>query len=79
MPGRHIGVGEIKLHSLPTSAKHGGEWSASHTGRFTPRARTPLTTEWEAEWASYPIWTFWIRENILPPPGFETRTVQPIA
>jgi hypothetical protein len=29
-------------HSL-TSALDGGEWSASHPGRFTPRERTPGT------------------------------------
>jgi hypothetical protein len=58
MPGRHIGVAEIKLHSFLTSALHGGDLSASHHGRFTPRARTPITIEQDAEWASQLIWTF---------------------
>jgi hypothetical protein len=52
MPGRHIGVAEVKFPSFPTSAIHGGQWSASHPGRFTPRARTPVTIEEDAKWAS---------------------------
>jgi hypothetical protein len=28
---------EIQLHAFLTSALDGGEWSASHPGRFTPR------------------------------------------
>jgi hypothetical protein len=43
---RHEGVlGEwryISMHSL-TPAPDGGEWSASRSGRFTPRKRTPGT------------------------------------
>jgi hypothetical protein len=34
---------EGKLHALLTSALDGGEWSASRTGRFTPRERAPGT------------------------------------
>jgi hypothetical protein len=32
----------VKVYSL-TSALDGGEWSASHPGRFTPRERAPGT------------------------------------
>jgi hypothetical protein len=35
-------------HSL-TSALDGGEWSASHPGRFTPRERAP-GTHWIGVW-----------------------------
>jgi hypothetical protein len=35
-------------HSL-TSALDGGEWSASRTGRFTPRERAP-GTHWVGGW-----------------------------
>jgi hypothetical protein len=35
-------------HSL-TSALDGGEWSASHLGRFTPRERVP-GTHWIGGW-----------------------------
>jgi hypothetical protein len=49
---RHEGVlGERKyssIHSL-TSALHGGEWSASRSGRFTPRERAP-GTHWIGGW-----------------------------
>jgi hypothetical protein len=36
------------IHSL-TSALDGGEWSASHPGRFTPRERAP-GTHWIGGW-----------------------------
>jgi hypothetical protein len=49
---RHRGVcGEwmySSTHSL-TSAPDGGEWSASHTSRFTPRDRAP-GTHWIGGW-----------------------------
>jgi len=32
---------EIWLFTFLTSATHGGEWSASRPGRFTPRERAP--------------------------------------
>jgi len=31
------GVVEVQLHALLTSAQGRGEWSASRSGRFTPR------------------------------------------
>jgi len=34
---------EAKFHVFLTSALDGGEWSASHTGRFTRRQREPDT------------------------------------
>jgi hypothetical protein len=40
--------GYTSTHSL-TSALDGGEWSASHLGRFTPRERAP-GTHWIGAW-----------------------------
>jgi hypothetical protein len=34
---------EIQLHEFLISALDGGEWSASHPGRFTPGERAPGT------------------------------------
>jgi len=39
----------VQLHALLTSALDGGEWSASHPGRFTPRERAP-GTHWIGGW-----------------------------
>jgi hypothetical protein len=49
MPCRLIrGWRYSSTHSL-TSALDGGEWSASHLGRFTPRERAP-STHWIGGW-----------------------------
>jgi hypothetical protein len=40
---------EAELHVFLTSALDGGEWSASHSGRFTCRERAPLTG-WIGGW-----------------------------
>jgi hypothetical protein len=37
------------MHVFLTSALVGGEWSASHPGRFTPRERAPRT-HWIGGW-----------------------------
>jgi hypothetical protein len=42
-----------------------------------PREKGPLFTVQEGEWASRPVWTG--KEISPPPPGFDPRTVQPIA
>jgi len=34
---------------IVTSALDGGEWSASHSGRFIPREGTP-GTHWTGDW-----------------------------
>jgi hypothetical protein len=44
----HWGV-DVQLHELFTSALNGGEWSASRTGRFTPREKAP-DTHWMGGW-----------------------------
>jgi hypothetical protein len=42
---------EVQLHAFLTSALDGGEWSASRSGRFTPREGTP-GTHWIEGWVS---------------------------
>jgi hypothetical protein len=49
--------------------------SAPSSGRFTPE-KDPITILQEAGWASRPVGTG--TEN-LAPPGFDPRTVQPVA
>jgi hypothetical protein len=36
---------EVYLHAFLISALDGGEWSASHSGRLTPRERAPGNTD----------------------------------
>jgi hypothetical protein len=38
---------EVSLHPLLTSALHGGEWTASHAGRFIPGQKPVLRVELE--------------------------------
>jgi len=63
--------------TLPsTSVLDGGGWSTSRPGRFTPGKDT-MPIVWEAGWALGPLRTG--AENLVPPPGFDSRTVQPVA
>ena len=61
-----------------TSALDRGGWSVSLPGRFTP-GNDPVPIVQEAAWAPRPAWTG--VESLAPPspPGFDPRTVQPIA
>jgi hypothetical protein len=43
---------------------------------FTPR-KDPVPIVQEAGWAPGPVWTG--AENLAPPPGFDPRTVHPLA
>ena len=54
----------------------GGGWSAPRRGRFSPW-KDPVTTVQEAGWATGPVWTG--AQNLAPQPGFDPRTVEPIA
>jgi hypothetical protein len=40
---------DVLIHVFLTSALIGGEWSASHPGRFTPGKRAPRT-HWIGSW-----------------------------
>ena len=68
-----------KMHrsTLPsTSALDGGGWLTPRPGRFTHKKdRVPIV--YDAGWASGPVWTG--EENLAPPPGFDPRTVLPVA
>jgi hypothetical protein len=58
------------MYSL-TSALDGGEWSASHTGRFTPRERAPCT-HWIGGWVGpRAVLDVVVKRNSQPPPGIE--------
>ena len=63
--------------TLPsTSALDGVGWSTPRPGRFTP-GKDPVPIVQEAGWASGPVWRG--AENLASPPGFDPRTVQPVA
>ena len=49
----------------------------SRLGRSLPPEKDPVPNVQETGWASGPIWTG--AENLAPPPGFDPRTVQPVA
>jgi hypothetical protein len=44
-----------------------------------PQERKPIPTGIETGWAADTVCTFWGRENVLLPPGFKPRIVQPLA
>ena len=58
-----------------TTALEGGEGSASRPGRSLP-GKDPVPIVQEAGWAPGPVWT---GAGNLDPPGFDPRTVQPVA
>jgi len=43
-----------------------------HARSFYPQERTSVRTEYEAGWASVPVWIFWKTEKSLAPTGFRT-------
>ena len=59
-----------------TSALDGGGWSTLCPGHFTPGKDTVPIVQ-DDGWAPGPVWTG--AENLAPPPGFDPRTVQPVA
>ena len=48
-----------------------------HTLAALPPGKEPVPIAQEAGWGSGPVWTD--AENLAPPPGFDPRTVQPVA
>ena len=59
--GRCISLGEaeVRLHAFLSSALHGGEWSASRPGRFTPGKKTPVHIQEVAGVAPETVWAMW--------------------
>jgi hypothetical protein len=64
----------IALLFLDLSTRRGG-WSAPRLARFNPGKHLVSIVQ-EAGWASGPVWTW---EKSRYPPGFDPRTVQPVA
>jgi hypothetical protein len=60
-----------------TSAPDGGEWSASHPGRFTPRERAP-GTHLIGEWVSPRAVLDAVVERKIPSPRRESYSRTPI-
>ena len=54
-----------------------GVGGQSHSPAALPPGNTPVPTVQEAGWAPGPVWAG--AENLAPPPGFDPRTVQPVA
>ena len=53
-------------------------WGVSVTPRpFFTAGKDPVPIVQEAGWGPGPVWTG--AENLAPPPGFDPRTVQPVA
>jgi hypothetical protein len=74
-PWKPRGGVELQLYSFVTSALVEDGWSASRPGSFTPgKDLVPIVQE--AGWA--PGWSGRVRKISLPP-GFDPRTVQPMA
>jgi len=61
---------EVLLFSFLTSVLSGDEW-LSRFDRFNP--------EKDAGWNPEAVWTFWRSEKFLTLPGFELRSVEPLA
>jgi hypothetical protein len=55
---------DVYIHIFFTSALAGGDWSASHPGRFTPRETVPGK--------------HWIRGWVDPRVGLDPLVVQPV-
>ena len=72
----HRGSRGITLLFLDHGTRRG--WGVSATPRplFTP-GKDPVPIVQEVGWVSGAVWTG--AENLAPPPGFDPRTVQPIA
>jgi hypothetical protein len=62
---------DIKLCFVLTSTLEGGEGSASRPGQ------DPVPIVQKSGWTPVPVWTR--AENLAPPPGFDPRTVKPVA
>jgi hypothetical protein len=64
---------DVQTHVFLISALLGGEWSASHHGRFTSVERAPVRIVQEPLWVSEPVRTTW-RSKMLAPTGTRIPT-----
>jgi len=60
-----LGRVEVSLHPFLTWALDGGEWSAYTLRALALGTECLVPTEWEAEFARDPLWTFWRRDKSL--------------
>jgi hypothetical protein len=64
---------DVQTHVFLTSALVGGEWSASHPGRFTHGERAP-GTHWTGGWVGPSAGLYDLeKRKFLTLPGFELR------
>jgi hypothetical protein len=73
---------EVELHAFLTAALDGGEWSASRSGRFTPREKAS-GTHWLGGWVGPRVVLDTVVKTKIPNPRRElnprTPIVQPVA
>jgi hypothetical protein len=55
--------------SFLASKQDGGDCSASRSASLPPKKDTSAPIEWEAEWSSVSVWTFWRGDKFLVPAG----------
>jgi hypothetical protein len=68
---------EEKLHSFFSITGKRGVGDQRKAPAALPREREPVPILQDAEWASGSVWRG--TESLAPPPGFDPRTVQPVA
>jgi len=61
---------------MTNSTRKGRGVSVTPRSLFTP-GKDQVSIVQEAGWAPGPVWT--VAENLGPPPGFDPRTVHPVA
>jgi hypothetical protein len=76
---RRSGGMELEFQAFLTSALDGDGWSASRSGRFTPRERTS-STHWIGGWVGPRAGLdSAVKKNSQPLPGLEHPIIQPVA
>jgi hypothetical protein len=68
---------DVQLHAFLTSTLDGGEWSASHPGRLTPRERAP-GTQWIGGWVGPRAVLDTVVKRKIPSPRRESNPRTPI-
>jgi hypothetical protein len=73
-----MGEGVVYLRSFLTSSHDGGGWSNSGPGRFTPEEEPRCSVNRRLDGLQRRCELFRRRENLVPLPEFEPRTVRPV-